>query len=66
MDEMSQWLESLSHHPSLQVSPERRPAIVANILHHLMYPYFLTRTPEMQEKFGERQYQAFMQALADY
>lgn len=66
MDEMSQWLESLSRQPSLQVSPEQRPAIVANILHHLMYPYFLTRTPEMQEKLGERQYQAFMQALADY
>lgn len=31
-----------------------------------MHPYFLTRTPEMREKFGEQQYQAFMQALADY
>lgn len=61
-----QQLEALSRHPALQVSPEQRPEIVANILHHLMHPYFLTRTPEMQEKFGERQYQAFMQALADY
>lgn len=49
--------------PALQVTPEQRPAIVGNILHHLMRPYFLKRTPEMQEKF---QYQAFMQALGDY
>jgi len=66
MNEPLQQLEALSRHPSLKVSPDQRPAIVGNILHHLMHPYFLTRTLEMQEKFGERQYQAFMQALADY
>lgn len=59
-------LEALARQPALQVSPEQRPAIVGEILHHLMHPYFLTRTPEMQEKFGERQYQAFVQALAEY
>lgn len=66
MNEHLQQLETLSHDPSLKVRPEQRPAIVGNILHHLMHPYFLTRTPEMREKFGEQQYQAFMQALADF
>ena len=66
MNQYLQQLEALSRHPSLKVSAEQRPAIVGHILHHLMRPYFLTRTPEMQQKFGERQYQAFMQALADY
>jgi len=66
MNEHLQQLEAISRYPSLKVSPEQRPEIVGNILHHLMNPYFLTRTPEMQEKFGERQYQAFMRALADY
>lgn len=66
MDEHLQKLEALSRHPSLKVSPEQRPAVVGNILHHLMHPYFLKRKPEMQEKFDDRQYQAFMQAMADY
>jgi hypothetical protein len=66
MNEYLQQLEALSLHPSLKVSPEQRPEIIRNILHHLMHPYFLARTPEMQEKFGERQYQAHMQALAAY
>lgn len=61
-----QQLEALSRHPSLKTRPEQLPAIVGNILHHLMHPYFLTRTPEMREKFGERQYQTHMRALADY
>lgn len=66
MNDALQQLEALRHSPALQVTPEQRPAIVGNILHHLMRPYFLKRTPEMQEKFGEAQYQAFMQALGDY
>lgn len=66
MNQYLQQLEALRHHQALQVSPEQRPTIVGNILHHLMRPYFLKRTPEMQEKFGEAQYLAFMQALADY
>ena len=66
MNDALQQLEALRHHPALQVTPEQRPVIVGNILHHLMRPYFLKRTPEMQEKFGEPQYQAFMQMLADY
>ena len=66
MSEHLQHLEALSIHPSLKVSSEQRPAIVGNILHHLMHPYFLKRSPEMQGKFGEQQYQVFMQALADY
>jgi len=66
MNEHLQKLEALSRHPSLKVSPEQRPAVVGNILHHLMHPYFLKRTPEMQGKFGEQQYQAFMQAMAEY
>lgn len=66
MNECLQQLESLRRHPALQVAPEQRPAIVGDILHHLMRPYFLKRTPEMQEKFGEPQYQTFMQMLSDY
>lgn len=66
MNEHLQQLEALRYHPSLQVAPEQRPAIVEQILHHLMRPYFENRTPQMQAKFGEAQYQAFMQALADY
>jgi len=66
MNEHLQQLEALSRYPSLKVSPEQRTAIVGNILHHLMHPYFLTRSPEMQGRFGEQQYQVFMQALADY
>lgn len=54
MNEHLQKLEALSRHPSLKVSPEQRPAVVGNILHHLMHPYFLKRTPEMQGKFGEQ------------
>ena len=61
-----QQLEALRHHPSFQVPPEQRPAIVEQILHHLMRPYFENRTPEMQAKFGEAQYQAFMQFMAEY
>jgi len=66
MNEHLQQLEALCRHPSLKVSPEQRPAVVGNILHHLMHPYFLKRTPEMQEKFDDRQYQVFMQTLAEY
>ena len=66
MNEHLQQLEALRRHPSMQVAPEQRPAIVGEILHHLMRPYFLKRTPVMREKFGETQYQAFMQGLADY
>jgi hypothetical protein len=66
MNEQLQQLEASRHHPSLQVAPEQRPAIVGEILHHLMRPYFLKRTPEMQAKFGEPQYQAFIQMMADY
>ncbi len=66
MNEHLQQLEALRHHPALQVAPEQRSAIVGQILHHLMHPYFLKRTPEMQGKFGEAQYQAFMQAMAGY
>ena len=66
MNEHLQQLETLCRHPFLKVSPEQRPAVVENILHYLMHPYFLKRTPEMQEKFGEQQYQTFMQALAEY
>ncbi|MDP1606154.1 MAG: Fic family protein [Rhodocyclaceae bacterium] len=66
INEHLQQLEALSLHPSLKVNPDQHTTIVGNILHHLMYPYFLTRAPEMQEKFSERQYQVFMQALADY
>lgn len=66
MNEHLQQLEALSRHPSLKVSHEQRPVIVGNILHHLMYPYFLQRTPEMREKFDNQQYQVFMRALADY
>ncbi|MFZ2854541.1 MAG: Fic family protein [Rhodocyclaceae bacterium] len=66
MNEYLRQLEALFHHPALQVSPDQRPAIVGNILHHLMRPYFLKRTPTMQEKFGEQQYQVFTRGLADY
>lgn len=66
MNEHLQQLETLSRHPSLKVSPEQHPALVGNILHHLMHPYFLKRSPEMQEIFGEQQYQAFIQAMAAY
>ncbi len=66
MNEHLQQLEALSRNPVLKVSPEQRPAVVGNILHHLMHPYFLNRTPEMQGKFGEQQYQAFLQAMAEY
>lgn len=66
MNKHLQQLEALRRHPALQVSPEQRPEIVGKILHHLMRPYFLKRTPEMQGKFGEQQYQAFMQILVDY
>lgn len=61
-----QQLEALRHHPALQVSPGQRPAIVGNILHYLMRPYFLKRTPVMQEKFGEAQYQTFNRGMAEY
>ena len=68
MNEHLQQLESIRHSPSRQVTTEQRPAIIGKILHHLMYPYFLKRTPErqVQERFGETQYQLFMQALADF
>jgi Fic family protein len=66
MNHHLQHLEAMHHHPALRVAPESRAGIVENILHHLMRPYFGKRTPEMQQKFGESQYQAFMQALAGY
>jgi hypothetical protein len=59
-------LEALRRHPALQVSPEQRPEIVRKILHHLMRPYFIKRTPVMQEKFGEVQYQTFTSGMAEY
>ncbi len=59
-------LEALARDPRLRVAPEQRPAIVAEILHHLMWPYFLNRTPEMREKFSEANYRAFMRALEGY
>lgn len=59
-------LEALARDPRLRVAPEQRPAIVAEILHHLMWPYFLNRTPEMREKFSEANYRAFMRALEGF
>lgn len=53
----------LARDPRLRVAPEQHPAIVAEILHHLMWPYFLNRTPEMRKKFSEANYRAFMRAL---
>ena len=66
MSESLQQLEALRRDPRLHVTPEQRPAIVGQILHHLMWPYFLKRTPEMQEKFSEANYHAFNAALAGY
>ena len=68
MNKHLQQLEALRHHPKLQVATEQRPAIVGQILHHLMRPYFLKRKPERQAevRFGETQYQLFMQALANF
>lgn len=65
MNEHLQHLEALSRHTSTKVSSEQRPAIVGNIVHHVMHPYFLQKSPEAQEKF-KAQYLAHLQAIAGY
>ncbi|MDO8310481.1 MAG: Fic family protein [Sideroxyarcus sp.] len=65
MNEHLQQLETLSRQPSLKVSPEQHATIVGNIVHHVMHPYFLQKSPEAQEKY-RTQYLAHMQAIAGY
>lgn len=65
MNDNLQQLETLSHHPSLKVTPDQHAALVENIVHHLMHPYFLQKSPETQEKF-KAQYLTHLQAIAGY
>lgn len=65
MNEYIKQLEALCLQPSLKVSPEQRATIAGNIVHYVMHPYFLQKSPEAQEKF-KTQYLAHMQAIAGY
>lgn len=65
MNEHLQQLETLCLQPSLKVSPEQRETIAGNIVHYIMHPYFLQKSPETQEKF-KTQYLAHMQAITGY
>jgi len=60
-----QLLESLRCHPSLKVSPDQCATIIGNIVHYVMHPYFLQKSPETQEKFKD-QYLAHLQAITRY
>lgn len=65
MDEYLQQLETLGLQPSLKVSPNQHATIAGNIVHHVMHPYFLQKTPEVQEKF-KNQYLGHLQAIVGY
>lgn len=58
-------LEALRHDPRLAVPPEQRAKIVENIVHAVMHPYFLRKTPQEQEAFRPH-YLHHMQMIADY
>lgn len=65
MDEHLQQLETLCRQPSLKASTDQHATIVENIVHYVMHPYFLQKSPETQEKFRS-QYLAHLQAIAGY
>lgn len=60
-----QQLEALRHDPRLTVQPDQRATIVGNIVHSVMHPYFLRKTPEEQEAFRPH-YLHHMEMIADY
>lgn len=58
-------LEALFRDPRLRVLPEQRCKIVENIVHSVMHPYFLRKSPEEQGLFRPH-YLAHMRMIADY
>ena len=50
MNERLRQLETLSHHPSLKIDSRQNAMIVWDIVHSVMYPYFLKKSPEDQER----------------
>ncbi|MHB8988279.1 MAG: Fic family protein [Desulfobulbia bacterium] len=65
MTDHLQQLDALSRDPRLQVRPEQRAALVGNIVHTVMHPYFLKRTPEEQEHCRS-QYLEHLRLITDY
>lgn len=60
-----QQLNALSRDPRLQVRPEQRPVLVGNIVHTVMHPYFLKKSPEEQEHCRS-QYLEHQRLITDY
>lgn len=60
-----QQLEALSRDSRLQVRPEQRAKLAGNIVHTVMHPYFLKRTPEEQEHC-RLQYLEHLRLITDY
>lgn len=65
MNEHLSQLEALSIHPSLKVNLDQHVTIVESIVHHLMHPYFLQKSPDTQEKFKD-QYLAHLREIVGY
>jgi hypothetical protein len=65
MTEHLRQLEALRHDPCLQVRPEQRAALVGNIIHAVMHPYFLQKSPEEQEQFRPH-YLEHLRLIAEY
>jgi Fic family protein len=65
MDKPLQRLDALCRHPSLKVSPSQKATIVGDVVHSVMYPYFLKKSPEEQERL-KAPVLAHLRAIADY
>lgn len=65
MDEMLQRLDALCSHPSLKVSPSKNATIIGDVVHSVMYPYFLKKSPEEQERL-KVPVLAHLRVIADY
>ncbi len=65
MDERLQQLETLCRHPSLNTSTSRNAMLVGDIVHSVMYPYFLKKSAEEQARL-KGPVLAHLQAIVKY
>ena len=65
MDERLQQLETLCRHPSLSINPSQNAALIGDIVHSVMYPYFLKKSAGEQERL-KGPVLAHLQAIAEY
>lgn len=66
LNEHLQQLEALRRHPALQVAAEQRPAIVREIVHDVMHPYFQKISRWLEAKYGNDQCGVQVHAIAKY